>query len=115
MSCKEKQKLRAEMPGDDGGAAGGAQRVLAVRAPVPTFDAEQFNLYLTNLEMWSFTSITLKNMRGAMLFQSLPNNHVSGIKQRISDQMTVNDLKGEELFQRIIYILKDAFEKEKEA
>jgi len=103
------------MPGDDGGAAGGAQRVLAVRAPVPTFDAEQFDLYLTNLEMWSFTSVTPKNMRGAMLFQSLPNNHVSGIKQRISDQMTVNDLKGEESFQRIIDILKDAFEKEKEA
>ena len=86
------------MPGDDGGAAGGAQRVLAVRAPVPTFDAEQFDLYLTNLEMWSFTSVTPKNMRGAMLFQSLPNNHVSGIKQRISDQMTVNDLKGEESY-----------------
>ena len=105
------------MPGDDGGngAAGGAQRLLAVRAPVPTFDSEQFDLYLTNLEMWSFTSLTPKNMKGAMLFQSLPNNHSSGIKQRISDQMSVDKLKEEDSFEQIIAILKEAFAKEKEA
>ena len=41
--------------GDD---VGGAQKLLAVRAQVPTFDAENFELYLTNLEMWSFTSLS---------------------------------------------------------
>ena len=80
--------------GDD---VGGAQKLLAVRAQVPTFDAENFELYLTNLEMWSFTSLTPKNMKGAMLFQSLPNKHSSGIKQRILDQISVQQetcLKG---------------------
>ena len=98
--------------GDD---VGGAQKLLAVRAQVPTFDAENFELYLTNLEMWSFTSLTPKNMKGAMLFQSLPNNHSSGIKQRISDQISVQELKEETSFNQIIEILKDAFAKEKEA
>ena len=91
------------------------QEVLAVRNPVPTFDAEQFELYLTNLEMWSFTSLTSRTMKGAMLFQSLPNNHPSGIKQRVADQISVDDLKKETAFNQIIAILKEAFAKEKEA
>ena len=91
------------------------QKVLAVRNPVPTFDAEQFELYLTNLEMWSFTSLSADTMKGAMLFQSLPNAHPSGIKQRVSDQMSIEDLKKDTAFAKIIDILKDAFAKEKEA
>ena len=101
------------MPGEEG--AVGGQKLLAVRAPVPTFDAEQFDLYLTNLEMWAFTSMTPKNMCGALLFQSLPNSHPSGIKQRISDQLSIANLKEEGSFEQIIVILKDAFAKEKEA
>ena len=91
------------------------QKVLAVRNPVPAFDAEQFELYLTNLEMWSFTSLSADTMKGAMLFQSLPNAHPSGIKQRVSDQMSIEDLKKDTAFAKIIDILKDAFAKEKEA
>ena len=65
--------------------------------------------------MWSFTRLTPKNMKDAMLFESLPNSHLSEIKQRISDQMSIENLKAEESFQQIIAILKEAFAKEKEA
>ena len=68
-----------------------------------------------NLQMWSFTRLTPKNMKDAMLFESLPNSHLSEIKQRISDQMSIENLKAEESFQQIIAILKEAFAKEKEA
>ena len=91
------------------------QKVLAVRNPVPAFDSEQFELYLTNLEMWSFTSLSTDAMKGAMLFQSLPNTHPSGIKQRVADQMSIEDLKKDTAFAQIIDILKEAFAKEKEA
>ena len=106
------------MPGEantGGGDNDGVKKLLAMRVPVPTFDPTSFDLYLTNLDMWSYTSMSPKNMRGALLFQSLPNSHPSGIKQRISDQLSLADLKHEESFERIIAILKEAFAKEKEA
>ena len=100
------------MPGPETGD--GDKKVL-LRIPVPTFDPDSFDLYLTNLEMWSFTSMAAKEMKGALLFQSLPNSHSSGIKQRISDQIPLEDLKKEDSFNKIIEILKEAFAKVKEA
>ena len=109
------------MPDERQGAGGGGgdgdngEKKVLLRIPVPTFDPDSFDLYLTNLEMWSFTSMAAKEMKGALLFQSLPNAHSSGIKQRISDQIPLEDLKKETSFNKIIDILKEAFAKVKEA
>ena len=94
---------------------GDGDKKVLLRIPVPTFDPDSFDLCLTNLEMWSFTSMAAKEMKGALLFQSLPNSHSSGIKQRISDQIPLEDLKKEDSFNKIIEILKEAFAKVKEA
>ena len=113
---KEEKIFTMSREGDSSGRNNNdEQKVLAIRNPVPTFDAEHFDLYLTNLEMWSFTSLAAKSMKGAMLFQSLPNNHASGIKQRIADEISIEELKKDTSFSKIIEILKEAFGKEKEA
>ena len=113
---KEEKTFTMSTEGDSSGRNNNdEQKVLAIRNPVPTFDAEHFDLYLTNLEMWSFTSLAAKSMKGAMLFQSLPNNHASGIKQRIADEISIEELKKDTSFSKIIEILKEAFGKEKEA
>ena len=67
------------------------QKVLAVRNPVPAFDTKQF-------EMWSFISLSTDDIKGAMLFQGLPNSHPSDIKQRVADQMSIEDLKKDTTF-----------------
>ena len=113
---KEEKIFTMSREGDSSGRNNNdEQKVLAIRNPVPTFDAEHFDLYLTNLEMWSFTSLAAKSMKGTMLFQSLPNNHASGIKQRIADEISIEELKKDTSFSKIIEILKEAFGKEKEA
>ena len=50
-----------------------------------------------------------------MLFQGLPNSHPSDIKQRVADQMSIEDLKKDTAFAKIIDIMKEAFAQEKEA
>ena len=111
---KEEKIFTMSREGDSSGRNNNDEQK-AIRNPVPTFDAEHFDLYLTNLEMWSFTSLAAKSMKGTMLFQSLPNNHASGIKQRIADEISIEELKKDTSFSKIIEILKEAFGKEKEA
>ena len=93
----------------------GGDKKVRLRIPVPTFDPDSLDLYITNLEMWSFTSMAPEEMKGALLFQSLPNSHSSGTKQRISDQIPLADLKKKDSFTKIVGILKEVFGKVKEA
>ena len=81
---------------------------------VPEFDRENIQMYLDELAMWTIVTEVEKKKQGPLVWMSLPKNEPSNIKQFINDSIGVADLNKDDGIDKLIEVMKKAFQQEGE-